>query len=299
MVKRHFNILILTFSLYLLAAGNVFSQNSIDESHVMVSLRMIGHKVLIYSGDSTSRVLPVEKVGERYRLQFASEFQFDPDDLVKLVDSVVNKSNIAENYLVEIEECNTQDVVYSYEIGDQGKSDLVPCKGRIQPEGCYSIYFTIIERRISPNLAVSNMDEQKYTESWYGEYSIFIFLSLLIFLFAGIIFYKKNNSSELINESELIPIGEYRFDKRNMKLYYESDVIELTSKESDLLSLLYASANNTLKRDDILKEVWGDEGDYIGRTLDVFISKLRKKLGSDSSLKIVNVRGVGYKMILN
>jgi DNA-binding response OmpR family regulator len=63
--------------------------------------------------------------------------------------------------------------------------------------------------------------------------------------------------------------------------------------------LLHSSANSTLERECILRAVWGDEGDYVGRTLDVFISKLRKKLDADSSLKIVNVRGVGYKLILN
>jgi DNA-binding response OmpR family regulator len=48
-----------------------------------------------------------------------------------------------------------------------------------------------------------------------------------------------------------------------------------------------------------LNKVWGDEGDYIGRTLDVFISKLRKKLEADSSIKIVNIRGVGYKLVMD
>lgn len=74
---------------------------------------------------------------------------------------------------------------------------------------------------------------------------------------------------------------------------------ELTSKESDLLLLLHNSVNNTVERDVILNAVWEDEGDYIGRTLDVFISKLRKKLMADSKIRILNVRGVGYKLIVN
>lgn len=94
-------------------------------------------------------------------------------------------------------------------------------------------------------------------------------------------------------------IGKYQFDQRNMNLVFENEKIELSSKESDLLLLLYNAANTTLERGDILKNVWGDEGNYIGRTLDVFISKLRKKLEADTNIKIVNVRGVGYKLILN
>jgi DNA-binding response OmpR family regulator len=56
--------------------------------------------------------------------------------------------------------------------------------------------------------------------------------------------------------------------------------------------------NSTVEREHILKTIWGDEGSYIGRTLDVFISKLRKRLEADTKVKIVNVRGVGYKLIL-
>ena len=62
--------------------------------------------------------------------------------------------------------------------------------------------------------------------------------------------------------------------------------------------LLYQKANTTVERDIILNKVWGDEGDYVGRTLDVFISKLRKKLETDSTIKIVNIRGVGYKLVI-
>jgi DNA-binding response OmpR family regulator len=83
-----------------------------------------------------------------------------------------------------------------------------------------------------------------------------------------------------------------------MLLIREEKTIELTSKESELLNLLYASANETVERDIILNKVWGDEGDYVGRTLDVYISKLRKKLGNDASIQIKNIRGIGYKLII-
>ena len=73
----------------------------------------------------------------------------------------------------------------------------------------------------------------------------------------------------------------------------------VSSKEASLLDLLHVNLNQTVNREHILQVVWGDEGDYLGRTLDVFISKLRKKLGEDSNLKIVNIRGIGYRMVLN
>ena len=63
--------------------------------------------------------------------------------------------------------------------------------------------------------------------------------------------------------------------------------------------MLYTSENKTLEREHILNVIWGDEGDYVGRTLDVFISKLRKKLIADTNLKIENIRGIGYKFVMN
>jgi DNA-binding response OmpR family regulator len=112
-------------------------------------------------------------------------------------------------------------------------------------------------------------------------------------------FRKKKNTILPIENPDRITIGSYTFDKRNMTLTLNDQTVELTGKEADLLFLLYASANTTIEREVILNAVWGDEGDYAGRTLDVFISKLRKKLETDESLRIVNIRGVGYKLIVN
>ena len=97
----------------------------------------------------------------------------------------------------------------------------------------------------------------------------------------------------------MISLGAYQFDKRNSELLFENRSVDLTSKEAELLLLLYDAVNTSVEREVILNRVWGDEGDYVGRTLDVFISKLRKKLEADSSVKIVNIRGIGYKLVLN
>jgi DNA-binding response OmpR family regulator len=97
----------------------------------------------------------------------------------------------------------------------------------------------------------------------------------------------------------MIGIGKFLFDPRTMQLSIDKESITLTSKEADLLYLLSSSANHTVERETILNKVWGDEGDYIGRTLDVFVSKLRKKLEADAKVRIINIRGVGYKLVLD
>lgn len=95
-----------------------------------------------------------------------------------------------------------------------------------------------------------------------------------------------------------ITLGKFSFDKSNLLLKHNHQHIDLSQKEAEVLDLLMASANQTIDRETMLREVWGNEGDYIGRTLDVFISKLRKKLEADDTIKIVNVRGVGYKLVV-
>ena len=84
-----------------------------------------------------------------------------------------------------------------------------------------------------------------------------------------------------------------------MTLSTGQKTLELSNKETELLTLLHSHANEPMERSVLLEKVWGDEGNYVGRTLDVFISKLRKKLEADPSVKIVNIRGVGYKLIVD
>ncbi|NND80098.1 MAG: winged helix-turn-helix transcriptional regulator, partial [Maribacter sp.] len=122
--------------------------------------------------------------------------------------------------------------------------------------------------------------------------AMFSILALILF-----IIWKRKRKFAI--DPNLIPLGTYQFDKRNTELIIEHQRIDLTGKEADLLLLLYNEVNTTVEREVLLNMVWGDEGDYVGRTLDVFISKLRKKLEFDSKVKIVNIRGVGYKLVLD
>lgn len=270
-------------------------QTEIQDRHVKVVMRMIGHEILLQSGDSISRILPVEKDKDRYKIHFESEFEFYPENLVATVDSIVQKNNLAYHYIVEIENCASNETLYSYEVGSNEKTDIIPCRGRKLPKDCYELYITILEAKL-PNYVT--ITDAKTNNSEFK----FVWLSIPVLIILGLFFYysnKKNNVKVEIEDPDIISIGSYIFDKRNMTLSMGTEKTELTSKESDLLYLLFSAANNTLERDHLLKVVWGDEGDYIGRTLDVFISKLRKKLSGDENLKIVNIRGVGYKFVIN
>lgn len=92
-------------------------------------------------------------------------------------------------------------------------------------------------------------------------------------------------------------LGKFTFDHRNLKLTSEDGSSNLTQKEADLLKLLLDNKNNTLTRESILKKLWGENDYFLGRSMDVFISRIRKHLRPDPRLKIENVHGVGFRLL--
>jgi DNA-binding winged helix-turn-helix (wHTH) protein len=302
MYKDFSRIILFIFITSLAFVNKANAQNNVDDQHILVSMRLIGHKVLLLSGDRVSRVLPIEKDGNRYKIQFEKEFHFIPDELIASIKEVVEKSKIASSYIVEVEDCDSHQVIYSYEMKKQLDSDLIPCKERNQPTACYVLFFTIIDSKYElsylSTLASKSSDDPNNNSEQANYLGFGLFIIPLILFIALVLYFRKRKNTSLVN-SNLISIGEYRFDKKNMLLLFDNTKTVLTNKEAELLSMLYNDANKTIERDRILNQVWGDEGDYIGRTLDVFISKLRKKLAEDPSLKIINIRGIGYKFLMD
>jgi DNA-binding response OmpR family regulator len=102
----------------------------------------------------------------------------------------------------------------------------------------------------------------------------------------------------ILESDTLMALGQYQFDYTNFKLAVNGQSRTLTSREAEVLRLLYIHRDRVLKRDEILKAVWGDDDYFLGRSMDVFISKLRKYLKDDPQVQIVNYHGVGFKMEL-
>ncbi len=94
-----------------------------------------------------------------------------------------------------------------------------------------------------------------------------------------------------------IQMGDYLFNLPKQILVFDNNIEQLTHREAQLLWHLYEKRNQTLDRSFILKKLWGDDDFFNARSMDVFISKLRKKLKKDPSIQIINIRGFGYKMI--
>ena len=98
------------------------------------------------------------------------------------------------------------------------------------------------------------------------------------------------------NDGKRFTIGEYSFDAERRLLVRHDESRTLTHKESELLRILARSAGEVVRRSDALKEVWGDDNYFNGRSMDVFVTRLRKYLKDDPRITIVNVHGLGFKL---
>lgn len=111
------------------------------------------------------------------------------------------------------------------------------------------------------------------------------------------VFLKRDRVKET-SGSTTFRLGSFEFDSRKLLLTNGSTEKSLTQKEADVLRLLYQNRERVLKREEILREVWGNDDYFMGRSMDVFISKLRKYLRDDEGVQIVNYHGVGFKLEL-
>lgn len=110
------------------------------------------------------------------------------------------------------------------------------------------------------------------------------------------VFLKRSKSVQGTDVPGNFSIGKFNFDSSNFKLKNHTSEKTLTSREAEILKQLYLHRDRVIKREEILMAVWGDDDYFLGRSLDVFISKLRKYLKDDPSVQIINYHGVGFKL---
>ncbi|MFO7615978.1 MAG: response regulator transcription factor [Bacteroidales bacterium] len=102
---------------------------------------------------------------------------------------------------------------------------------------------------------------------------------------------------KLEDDTDLFQIGNFQFDQKKQTLQLRGQVTKLTHRESEILKLLCINRNQVVERALVLKKVWGDDNFFNARSMDVFITKLRKHLQGDPGIEIMNVRGIGYKLV--
>lgn len=104
----------------------------------------------------------------------------------------------------------------------------------------------------------------------------------------------KRTASSPVDLNETLQIGAYIFDPRNLSLIYNGSLKRMTEKECEILMYLNTHRNVVIKRDQMLKDLWGQNDYFLGRSLDVFITKIRKYLKEDPAIEIENVFRVGF-----
>ena len=109
------------------------------------------------------------------------------------------------------------------------------------------------------------------------------------------VFLKRSNDSPVLTV-DTFNLGKYHFDCANLIIKINETEKTLTQKESDILKMLCLNRDRVLKREEMLDKVWGDDDYFIGRSMDVFISRLRKYLKEDPAVQIVNYHGVGFRL---
>jgi len=105
----------------------------------------------------------------------------------------------------------------------------------------------------------------------------------------------RRNKMMITDRNILFTIGQYNFIPEEMKLSNGSESISLTQRETDLLEFLCLHPDKVLKREDILSHVWGKNDFFLGRSMDVFMTRLRKLLAKESSVTIETIHGIGYR----
>jgi len=257
------------------------SAQSVDQQHQLF-LRAVGNEFLLQLGDSNSRVLPIHHSGNSYEVSFDRLFSFEPDLLAFCAIKTLERYEVDGGYLIEVKECNQNDVVYSYMADLSQLDEEFPCKLRALPVSCYEFHFTPI--------SLSSISKLTKENPLIFQFLVSIFLVGLGILL--VVIYRSNKNNQYLK------IGIYKLNKARMTLLYKGKETTLSNKEYELLKMLFLHLNETLERELLLNAIWSDEGSYIGRTLDVYISKLRKKLECDEKIKILNVRGIGYRLVI-
>lgn len=284
---RHFKnlwvvpLLALPLLVWLLSAASVEAPGALSPERVNLALRRTADRLLRQSGDQTSRIPAIEQVGSNvWRVRLEQPFRYE--ELPASLQSSLDLYGIHQAYDVALRRCVSAIIDLGYHQSDVRK-DTVPCIGREMPTGCHFIEISFLE------------NEAKTMWVNRGALILLALGGLASIWFLG---WKKlvPTLPDVVNGSEALVFGNSQLDVAAQVLSCGDARQVLTFRETKLLRLFASSPNQVLERDFILQEVWADEGVLVGRSVDMFVSRLRKKLAIDPSVGIVAVHGLGYRL---
>ena len=280
-VKRILTVLLLIIFMLPVIKGQ---PAVLEADQVNLALRRTADQLLRASGDQTSRIPAIEQTDQlTWRIRMQHRFEYD--SLPRLLQASLARYDIGMPYRVAVKRCDTEEVDLGYVKEDFVRDSNVACMGREEPEGCHYIEVTFLMTSES--------------KTFWASTSLLLVLTLVTGS-GALMWYRKNGvPAEEIAKShdhQWIPFGQCRLSLSGMALECKGQRVSLTYREAKLLRLLASHPDQVLERDVILNEVWGDEGIQVSRSVDMFISRLRKKIAADDTVSIVAVHGVGYRL---
>lgn len=258
---------------------------------VNLALRRTAHHLLTANGDSLS-IIPAVQQPDANTFSIRVNQLFDYDKLPQLLQQSLDMQKIQRPYNVTIINCETGQLQLGYNFADLNQKRGVPCAGRKQKPGYYDIRVTF---------EPSDQAVARSYSWWVLPFgSVMALLGFMVWRRTRKEATNENGIPDRVDhESGKQHFGDSSLDAANLLLESAGNSFKLTYREAKLLKLFINHPNQILERDFILKSVWEDEGIIVGRSVDVFVSRLRKMLAGDAHLKIAAVHGVGYRLEVN
>jgi len=249
---------------------------------INLAIRQAVHNLHKIAEDSTSLIGAVQQFEENTH-RIVIERAIDYDTLPSVLDASLKDFEIEAEYMVSIMDCELDEILLGYNFL-AFKNGAVACKGR--------------ERNSDCNVLSVTFEEEKKANLFYLPIALLSFLigGVGLFFFSRTLKKKENAILKPNPNPATIQIGNSLFQPQNLSIQVAGNTKKLTFRESKLLEYFALRPNQVLKREDIQDAVWSEEGVIVGRSLDVFISRLRKILKADESLSIKNIHGVGYRL---
>ena len=310
MIKNVNWFIVLAAAFFVMSSAFLFSfierkESAVQEQqlseHIQLALRRTAHLLLQQAGDSTSTIAPVEQTSS-HKYLVKLEHNFNYDSLPVFLQNSFDEYDITDKYDVAVRDCRFEALILGYTSFDFQQKGSVACQGRSQNAACLNFTVTFTP-------PFTNNRDASPIKSAILTYLLILLVGLMALALAAIpyfmAYYDKSRTISPpkdetpllkdITDLHLIYIGNTQFDTKNHLLLIEDVEQKLTFQESQLLLLFCQNKNTLLEREFILKTLWGDDGVLITRSVDVFVSRLRKLLKPDASLKIATVHGRGYR----
>lgn len=260
------------------------TKSALDSNGIYLALRRTADALLRQAGDSVSRIEVTASPNTKlWQIRLNADFRYE--QLPFHLEEALHLYHISNPYHVAIRRCEDDRIDLGFHKSDYTENKSLPCGGREITAACRYIEIQFV-------------DAHEENPSYNG----LIILALLGL--CGVFYWKfrmrsMSNKHQMLNQDvdSFISLGQSKLYPEKLTFVSNAKMQTLTYRECKLLQLFAAHADTLLSREYILQQIWEDEGVQVSRSLDVFISRLRKKIQIDPNLSIMAVHGMGYKLL--